>query len=94
MQLPVMPMSQSASPLEKEYQFYLRAKAELLKQHSGKFALIKEERLVGTFDTDQDAYKAGLEKFGNVPFLIIRIQEGDERTWIPVLSMGLLNAGL
>lgn len=81
-------------PLYNEYQFYLKVKADLLKQNRGKFALIKEETLVGTFDTDQDAYKAGLEKFGNVPFLIIRIQEGDERTWIPVLSMGLLNASL
>lgn len=82
------------SPLQKEYQFYLKVKADLLKQHLGKFALIKEERLAGTFDTDQDAYKAGLEKFGNVPFLIIRIQEGDEWAWIPVLSMGILNACL
>lgn len=59
--------------LQKEYQFYLGLKADLLKQYKGKFALIKEQKVVGTFDTDQDAYKAGLEKFGNVPFLIIRL---------------------
>lgn len=75
------------SPLQKEYQFYFGVKADLLKQYKGKFALIKEQKVVGTFDTDQDAYKTGLEKLGNVPFLIIRIQEGDENTWIPVLSM-------
>ncbi len=87
-------MSTEEKPLEKEYQFYLKIKADLLKQQKGKFALIKGEKLTGTYDTDQDAYKAGLEKFGNVPLLIIRIQEGEEVTWIPVLSLGLLNANL
>jgi len=59
--------------LQKEYEFYLKTKVELLKEHKGKFALIKDESLIGTFDTDQDAYKAGLTKFGNVPFLIVRV---------------------
>ncbi len=86
-------MSQTPA-LQTEYQYYLRIKADLLKQYKGKFALIKKQELVGTFDTDQDAYNSGLDKFGNVPFLIIRIQETDESAWIPVLSMGLLNAGL
>ncbi len=84
----------STESLQKEYQFYLKIRPDLLRQYGGKFALIKDEKLIGTFDTDQDAYKAGLEKFGNVTFLIIRIVEGEERIWIPVLSMGLLNAGL
>ena len=81
-------------PLQKEYQYYTKIKGDLLRQYKGKFALIKDEKLAGTFDTDQDAYKAGVDKFGNVPFLIIRILDGDENTWIPVLSLGLLNASL
>jgi len=82
-----------STPLQKEYQYYLRLKPDLLKESRGKFALIKDEKLVGTFDTDLDAYKVGLEKFGNVPFLIRRIQEdGDEKMWIPALSLGLLDA--
>jgi len=91
--LNVLPMSNS-NPLQREYDFYLKIKPDLLKMHGGKFALIKDEKLVGTFDTDQDAYKIGLDKFGNVPFLIIRIQDKDESAWIPVLSMGLVNASL
>ena len=79
-------------PLSSEYQYYLKTKPELLKQYKGKFALIKGEKLVGTFDTDADAYKAGLLEFGNIPFLIIQILEDGERTWIPVLELGLLNA--
>jgi hypothetical protein len=79
-------------PLTEEYEFYRMKKSDLVKQSNGKFALIKEKELVGIFDTDQDAYKAGLLRFGNVPFLIVRIQEADDKNWIPVLQLGLLNA--
>lgn len=79
-------------PLEKEYQYYLKIKAELLKQHQGKFALIKGEELIGTYDTAENAYKVGLGRFGNVPFLIIRVQENEEKVWIPALELGLLHA--
>jgi len=85
---------QEEHPLEKEYQYFEKNKADLLSQYKDKFALIKDEKLAGTFDTDQDAYKAGLALFGNVPFLIVRIQENEEKRWIPVLSLGLLNATL
>lgn len=80
-------------PLQKEYQYYLKIKSDLLKQYKGKFALIRGDRLVGTFDTDADAYKAGLMEFGNTPFLIIRISDEDERTSIPILEFGLISAG-
>ncbi len=80
------------SQLQREYSYYLSVKSDLLKQSLGKFALIKEQNLAGVFDTDADAYKFGLEKFGNVPFLIIRIQEAEEKTWTPILQLGLINA--
>jgi hypothetical protein len=79
-------------PLQKEYAFYLKIKGDLLKQYAGKFALIKGEDFAGAFDTDADAYKIGLEKFGNNPFLIVRIQETEEKSWTPILQLGLLNA--
>ena len=79
-------------PLRGEYDYYLKIKPELLKQYGGKFALIKGEEFVGAFDTDADAYKVGLEKFGNTPFLIVRIQEMEEKSWTPILQLGLLNA--
>ncbi len=79
-------------PLQKEYAYYLTIRPDLLKQYTGKFALIKDEIFAGAFDTDADAYKVGLEKFGNVPFLIVRIQETEEKSWTPILELGLLNA--
>jgi hypothetical protein len=78
--------------LQEEHAYYLSIKPDLLKQSLGKFALIKDQSLAGVFDTDADAYKFGLEKFGNVPFLIIRIQEAEEKSWTPILQLGLINA--
>jgi hypothetical protein len=80
------------NPLQKEYNYYESIKSELLGKSKGKFALIKGEELVGTFDTDQDAYKAGLLKYGNTPFLIVHITEVDEKGWVPILELGLLSA--
>ncbi len=85
-------MPEEDKPLQKEYQYYLKIKPDLLKEVKGKFALIKDEKLVDTFDTDADAYKAGLLKFGNVPFLIVRISEEDEKSHIPILELELFNA--
>ena len=81
-------------PLDDEYNYYSSMKADLVRHNEGKFALIKGGELIGTFDTDQDAYKVGLERFGNVPFLIVRVDPDPEISWIPALSLGLLNAGL
>jgi len=86
-------MASEQKPLYQEYQYFLSVKPELLKQSKGKFALVKGDRLVGTFDTDADAYKAGLREFGNTPFLIVQVLDDGEKTWIPILELGLLNAG-
>ncbi len=75
-----------------EYKYYQNVKSKLLEESEGKFALIKGNELLGLFDTDMDAYQVGISKFGNVPFLIIRISKEEEQYWIPTLELGLLDA--
>ena len=57
------------SVLQNELDFFNKKKAELLKLYKGQFVLIKGDKLIGAFTTDGEAYKAGLEQFGNHPFL-------------------------
>ncbi len=45
-------------------------KQELLNLCEGKFAVFKGSEFLGVFDTPQAAYDAGLNKWGNVAFLI------------------------
>ena len=54
------------TPLKEEQAFFEANRAALLKEHQGKFALIKGSELIGTFDTDENAYTEGVAKFGNV----------------------------
>ena len=61
------------SPLEKELTYFERHRSELLGRAKGKFALIKDETLVDTFDSQFDAIRAGYRKFGNEPFLVKQI---------------------
>jgi len=58
--------------LEKELETYKR-EFEHLREHEGKFVLIKDDRVLDWYDTYRDALKAGYEKFGLVPFMVKQI---------------------
>ena len=79
--------------LATEIAFYETQRAELVQNALGKFALIKGEELVGTFDTEENAYKEGVSRFGTAPFLIQQILPDDRIEDIPAHFLGLLNAG-
>lgn len=81
-------------PLETELAAYDRMKAELLKSHSGKFALIHGEEFCGAFDTAENAYAEGVRRFGRDPFLIKRVTEHEEVYRNQALSLGLIHACL
>lgn len=66
-----------APPFERELNFFERERMRLLDRAQGKFALIKGEDLVGIFDTEMEAVRAGYKRFGNEPFLAKHIVEAD-----------------
>lgn len=78
--------------LERELAFFESQKAELLKNHEGKFALIHGEEFVDAFDTAENAYEAGVGKFGQSPFLVKRISVEPEIYRNQALMLGLMNA--
>lgn len=64
--------------LEKELETFNLKKAELILQHrNGGFVVIKDEEILGVWQSRMDALKAGIDKFGNVPFLVKNITESD-----------------
>jgi hypothetical protein len=80
--------------LERELGFYKSQYKEFLSHYENQFVLIKGDKLLGSFTTDLEAYKAGLEQVGNQPFLITRVVKNEEIDQAPALVLGLLNAGL
>lgn len=59
--------------LEKETALFENKLPELIKTDNGKFVLIKEENVIGTFAALADALKSGYEKFKDQPFFVKQI---------------------
>ena len=58
-----------------------------MKLYKDQFVLIKGENFAGSFTTEAEAYKAGLEKFGNAPFLIKQVLDDDGTFSYPAFLM-------
>ena len=78
-----------AIDLETELRYFNEQRAGLLENAAGKFALVKGEALIGTFDSETEAIRYGYETLGNVAFLVKQVTETD----IP-LSFTSFNLGV
>jgi hypothetical protein len=58
------------SNLEQEFDYYLKNKDEFLKQYENKYLVIKDKTVVGTYDSELEAYKFASEKYENGSYLI------------------------
>lgn len=65
----------SENLLKKEMETYEKNKVDFISENLGKFVLIKEEEIIVFFETQNDAIKVGIDKFGNTPFLVKKIED-------------------
>jgi len=65
--------------LDPELETFEKHRDELLRTAREKFALVKDQEVVGTYDTEQAAISEGYHRFGNVPFLVKQILEADRQ---------------
>lgn len=79
-------------PLEKELATFEKMKDELLKTYRDKFALFHGEEFIGAYDTPENAYEVGVQKFGKSPFLVRKISEELEVYRNQAFVLGLMNA--
>ena len=77
--------------LEKELSYFDEMKEEWLVHYRGQFAVVKDRSLLGTFTTFDEAFAAGVEAFGNTPFLIRQVKEGEDMAQFPALMVGVLS---
>lgn len=82
------------SQLGKELKFFEKNKKNYLKQYKNLFVLIKEEEFGGAYTNEQEAYKNGIEKYGNVAFLIKQVTEKEAEVNFPALTVGLINVNI
>jgi len=65
-------------PLEQEYQFFVSRLDSLVQNHLNEFVLIKGKKIIDFFKSYEDALRAGLSRFGNVPFFIKVVKKEEE----------------
>lgn len=64
--------------LEKEYQYFLKHKDDLLKDYEGKFIVIVGEEIIGHYSSREDALKDAVTKHTLGSFLIQRVSRGED----------------
>jgi len=63
--------------LKQEISTYEAHKKELISKALGKYVLIKGDKIIGIYDTNNDAIAEAYKEYGNVPFLVKEIVEID-----------------
>ena len=70
--------------LEKEFHYYLQNKDDLIKKYEGKYLLIKEEEVIGSYESEIEAYTEAQKQFELGTFLIqpcVRGEDSEQQTF-------------
>lgn len=60
-------------PLQEELKVFKQLENELKASHPGKYVLIKDTKMIGTYNNQSEAISEAYKRFGNVPFFIKQI---------------------
>ena len=64
--------------LDKEFKYYIDNQNELVDKHKGKFLVIKDQVVIGVYNTEIEAYSETVKIHELGTFLIQECQPGDE----------------
>ena len=68
-------------PLQKEFNYFLKNQDEFVKKYNGKFIVIKNEKIIGVYDSQLTAYNETIKTDEIGTFLIqLCIAEKDRQT--------------
>lgn len=56
--------------LENEFKYYIKHQSELVKKYNNKFIVLKDEKIIGAYDSHTEAYNETIEKETLGTFLI------------------------
>lgn len=79
----------AAPVLQQELDFFESQRVELFERAPGKYALIKGSTLIGIFDTELEAIRAGYHTIGNEAFLVKQILEADVPLTFTSFNLGI-----
>ncbi len=66
------------SPLQKEFNYYLEHQSELVEKYNGKFIVIKDCKVLGSYDDELTAITETQKEHKLGTFLVQKVTPGDE----------------
>jgi hypothetical protein len=81
-------------PLEDDLRWFEGERARLAEAYFGKYLVIKDAKVQGSYDSPQAAYEAGLKEFGLLPFLVKRALPSDPVEHMPAVWLGTLRGAI
>ena len=64
--------------LQDEFEYYVKNQDEFVKDHSGKFIVIKDKKLIGVYDDELTAVKETSKSHKPGTFLVQKCEPGNE----------------
>ncbi len=83
-----------AMPIEEDVRWFDANRGELLKTYAGKFVIIKDGAVRGSYDSAQAAYEAGVRIFALERFLVKQVLTADPVEHMPAVWIGTLRAAV
>lgn len=65
------------SNLKQEFDYYIAHQNELVKDHEGKFIVIKDKKIIGSYDSEIEAYQDAQKSYELGSFLIQKVEKGE-----------------
>jgi hypothetical protein len=67
-----------SSPLEREFDYFLANQEELVRQYRGKFVVIKDQKVIGVYDSELEAIEETSKAHELGTFLVQPAEPGSE----------------
>ncbi|MFA4918403.1 MAG: hypothetical protein WC581_04025 [Thermodesulfovibrionales bacterium] len=64
--------------LEKEFKYYIEHQADFVEKYKGKYLVIKDEQIIGVFDSELEAIKQSSIDHEMGTFLVQKCEPGSE----------------
>jgi len=71
-------MSGDNARLAEQFDFYLENQEKLVKQHGGKYIVIKDRAVIGAYDSEAEAISKTTQKHELGTFIVQKCEAGDD----------------
>ena len=77
--------------LQREFEFYLANQDEMVKQYDGKVIVLKNDEVLGVYDSELSAFTEVVKQHERGTFMIQRVSEGNEAYTAIFSTPGILS---